>query len=186
MRKDKNNIFLSSTATINSNVNKQGILTIVIKGCLDSTSTSSIWQESIMVLERASSKRVVIDASRIEYCDGSGIGLFVEMCRRQQQAGGEMEISGLRAEFQQLMDLFDPAEFEEPHIAKPEKSKLAEEVGRATFTVWNNIRSQISFLGELVVALVYAVGNPRRVRWKDAFLIAESAGCKRLSYHCSH
>ncbi len=31
-------------------------------------------------------------------------------------------------------------------------------------------------MGELVVALVYAVGHPRRVRWKDAFLIAETAG----------
>jgi phospholipid/cholesterol/gamma-HCH transport system permease protein len=35
-------------------------------------------------------------------------------------------------------------------------------------------------LGELIVALIYAAGNPRRVRWKDAFLIAETAGVNAL------
>jgi phospholipid/cholesterol/gamma-HCH transport system permease protein len=78
------------------------------------------------------------------------------------------------------MDLFDPADFEKSHIAKPIKAKLPEEVGRATFTVWENIHTQISFLGELIVALIYAAGNPRRVRWKDAFLIADTAGVNAL------
>ena len=167
---------IKSTATLSTDVNKQGECTIVIGGRLDSTSTGSIWQEAVKALERASSKRVVVDASRIDYCDGSGIGLLMELHRHQHKAGGELEIKGLRAEFQRLMDMFDPAEFEKTQIEKPQKSKLPEEVGRATFTVWDNIHSQITFLGELVVALVYAVGHPRRVRWKDAFLIAETAG----------
>ncbi len=167
---------IKNTATLSTDVNKQGVCTIVIGGNLDSTSTGSIWQEAVKVLERASTKRVVVDASKIDYCDGSGIGLLMELHLRQQQTGGELEIKGLRTEFQKLMDMFDPAEFEKPQIEKPHKTKLPEEVGRATFTLWDNIRSQIAFLGELVVALVYAVGHPRRVRWKDAFLIAETTG----------
>ncbi len=167
---------IENTATLSTDVNNQGECTIAIGGRLDSTSTGSIWQEAMGILEQASSKRVVVDASGVDYCDGSGIGLLMELHRHQHKAGGELEIKGLRAEFQRLMDMFDPAEFEKTQIEKPQKSKLPEEVGRATFTVWDNIRSQIAFLGELVVALVYAVGHPRRVRWKDAFLIAETAG----------
>jgi phospholipid/cholesterol/gamma-HCH transport system permease protein len=167
---------LVNTATIHTDVNEQGILTIKIDGHLDSTTTGDVWLKATNVLEQTSATRVVVDASKIDYCDGSGVGLLIELYRRQQKTGGELEIKGLRTEFQKLMDLFDPAEFAEPHIAKPSKAKLPEEVGRATFIVWDNIRTQIAFLGELVVALIYAAGNPRRVRWKDAFLIAETAG----------
>jgi len=169
-----------NTVTLNSEVSKDGVLTITISGRLDSTSTGSIWQEAVKVLERASSKRAIVDASGIDYCDGSGIGLLMELQRHQRETGGELEIKGLREESQKLMDLFDPADFEKSHIAKPIKAKLPEEVGRATFTVWENIHTQISFLGELIVALIYAAGNPRRVRWKDAFLIAETAGVNAL------
>jgi phospholipid/cholesterol/gamma-HCH transport system permease protein len=171
---------IESTVTLNTDVNKQGECTIVIKGRLDSTSTSSIWQNAIGALDLASSKIVVVDASGIDYCDGSGIGLLMELHRHQRKAGGELKINGLRAEFQKLMDMFDPAEFEKSQIEKPQKAKLTEEVGRATFTIWDNIRSQIAFLGELIVALVSAVRNPRRVRWKDAFLIAETGGVNAL------
>ncbi len=171
---------IEGPVTLNTEVSKDGVLTITIDGRLDSTSTGSIWQEAVKVLERTSSKRVVVDATRIDYCDGTGLGLLMDLHRHQRRAGGELEIKGLRTESQKLMDLFDPADFEKSHIEKPEKAKLTEEVGRATFTVWQNIHTQISFLGELIVALIYAAGNPRRVRWKDAFLIAETAGVNAL------
>ena len=167
---------IENTVTLKTEVSKDGVLTIVISGRLDSTSTGSIWQNAIEALSLASSKRVVVDASRIDYCDGTGIGLLMDLHRHQREAGGEFEIKDLRAELQKLVDQFDPADFEKSHIEKPEKAKLTEEVGRATFTVWGNIHTQISFLGEIIVALIYAAGNPRRVRWKDAFLIAETAG----------
>jgi len=170
----------ANTTTLSTGTNEQGDVTITIVGRLDSTSTSSIWQKAMDALEAATAKRVVIDTSGVDYCDGTGIGLLVELHLRQRKAGGELEIMGLRTEFQRLMDMFDPAEFEKPQIEKPHKTRLPEEVGRATLTVWDNISSQISFLGELVVTLVHAAWNPRRVRWKDAFLISETGGVNAL------
>ena len=170
----------ANTTTLSTGTNEQGNVTITIVGRLDSASTSSIWQKAMDALEEASSKNVVVDTSGVDYCDGTGIGLLVELHLRQRKAGGELEIIGLRTEFQRLMDMFDPAEFEKTQIEKPYKARLPEEVGRAAFTIWDNIRSQITFLGELIVALVSAVGNPRRVRWKDAFLIAETGGVNAL------
>ncbi len=170
----------ADTTTLSTGANEQGGVTITIVGRLDSTSTSSIWQKAMDALEADSAKSVVIDTSGVDYCDGVGIGLLMELRLRQRKAGGELEIKGLRTEFQKLMDMFDPAEFTKSHIVKPKKTKLPEEVGMATFSIWDNIRSQIAFLGELIVALVYAVGNPRRIRWKDAFLIAETGGVNAL------
>ena len=167
---------VETAAALNTVVDKDGVLTIRIRGRLDSTSTGNIWQEVVNALERESSKRVIVDTSGIEYCDGAGIGLLVEIQRRQKKRGSELEISGLHDEYRKLLDFFDPLEFEESHPEKSRKTSLTEEVGRATFSVWDNIRSQIAFLGELVAALFLAARNPGVVRWKDAFLIAETAG----------
>ncbi len=171
---------VTSKATLSTNISDHGEFTIAIEGRLDSTSTGSIWQEAINALELSSSKNVIVDASKIDYCDGSGVGLLMELRRRQRKTGAELEIKGLREEFQKLIDLFDPAEFELSPIEKPKKTILTEEVGRATVTVWDNVRSQISFLGEIFVAIVYAIAHPHRIRWKDAFLIAETGGVNAL------
>jgi phospholipid/cholesterol/gamma-HCH transport system permease protein len=171
---------VKSTATLSTNVSKDKEYTIAIEGRLDSTSTGSIWQEAINALELSSSKKVIVDASKLDYCDGSGVGLLMELHRRQRKTGAELEIKGLREEFQKLIDLFDPAEFELAPIVKPKKTLLTEEVGRATVTVWDNVRSQVSFLGEIFIAIVYAIGHPHRIRWKDAFLIAETGGVNAL------
>lgn len=164
------------TITLSTKTNKDGILTIVLSGRLDSTSTGDIWQGVVDALERESSKGVILDTSKIDYCDGAGISLLVEIQRRQKKRGSELEVFGLRDEYQKLLDFFDPLEFDESRPEKSKKTNLTEEVGRATFSVWDNIRLQIAFLGELVAALYLAARNPKVVRWKDAFLIAETAG----------
>lgn len=159
---------------------EEGLLTLTIEGRLDSATTGKIWREATAALAEASPKRVVLDASGITYCDGSGVGLLVELRRRQRAAGGEVEIRGLREEFQHLLSLFAPAETEEFQRAKPKPTSLPEEIGRRTLEVWTDIRTLIAFVGELCVALVHAFRNPQQVRWKDAFLVAETAGVNAL------
>ena len=152
----------------------EGLLTLAIEGRLDSKTTGKIWREAVQILERASATRIVVDGSRIDYCDGSGIGLFLELCRRQQRAGNKLEIRGLQDEFQCLLDQFDPSEFQGPQIEKA--AGFLEEIGQTTVMVWEDTRALITFVGELGVALVLALFNPRQVRWKDALLVAETAG----------
>lgn len=166
------------SVSLRADVSGEGLLTLTIEGRLDSKTTGKVWREAVQILERASATRVVVDGSGIDYCDGSGIGLFVELRRRQQQAGSELEIHGLQDEFQHLLDLFDPSEFQGPQIEKA--AGFFEEIGQTTVTVWEDARALITFVGELGVALVLALVHPRQVRWKDAFLIAETAGVNAL------
>jgi len=162
------------SASIRADVSAEGLLTIAIEGRLDSKTTGKIWREAVRILDRASTTRIVVDGSRIDYCDGSGIALFVELCRRQQRAGRELEIRGLQNESQRLLDQFDPNEFQEPQIEKA--AGFLEEIGQTTVRVWEDTRALVTFVGELGVALVLALFNPRQVRWKDALLVAETAG----------
>ena len=168
------------SSSFHTNMIAPSVLGVKIIGRLDSKTTGNIWRETNLELDRTSPKRVIVDASGIEYCDGSGIGYLFGLRQRQEKGGGDLEIRGLQAEFQKLLDLFDLSEFEETQAIKPKSMGFAEKVGRATCQICEHAYALIEFMGEAGVAMVQALLNPRQVRWKDAFLVAETAGVNAL------
>lgn len=170
-----------SSASINAQVNEKGILNLTIDGRLDSNTTGKLWREAVLAVEHTSPKQVIVDASGINYCDGSGIALFVKLREIQEKAGGKFEIRSFASEFQKLLDLFPPSEFKDQKIEEPEPVSVPEEVGRATVGFWEGISAHLTFIGEAVIALVHAVFNLWQIRWKDVFLTAEKMGVNALS-----
>jgi phospholipid/cholesterol/gamma-HCH transport system permease protein len=159
---------------------KQRALTFRIRGRLDTQTTGARWQKACKALERMAPSHLIVDASQLDYCDLSGIGLLVELRRRQQERGGEIEIQGLREEFQQLLALVEPQELATLQQEKAGPSTLPEAVGQTTVNIWEETRALITFVGEMVVALLTALLHPRQIRWQDAFLAAEKAGVNAL------
>jgi phospholipid/cholesterol/gamma-HCH transport system permease protein len=170
----------TSSSSIHTSMIAPDILGVKIIGRLDSMSTGNIWRETNMELDRTSPKRVVVDASEIEYCDGSGIGYLFGLRQRQKKSGGDIEIRGLHEEFQQLLDLFDPSEFEESLDIKPGPISFFEKIGQSTCKICEEAYALVEFVGEAGMAMVMALFNPKQVRWKDAFLVAETAGVNAL------
>jgi phospholipid/cholesterol/gamma-HCH transport system permease protein len=54
------------------------------------------------------------------------------------------------------------------------------EIGEKTIDALNEAIALISFVGELFVATLVAFTHPRKIRWKDAFWVAETAGANAL------
>jgi len=122
-----------------------------------------------------------LDASGIEYCDGSGIALLVKLRNQVRKAGGNFEIRGLRPEFQQLMEAWDPGSLPEVEAEAPAlQLNMAEEIGRLVIQLGRDLYTLVSFAGELSVALVRAALHPRAVRWRDVLHYAEAAGVNGL------
>jgi phospholipid/cholesterol/gamma-HCH transport system permease protein len=157
-----------------------GTPTLILTGSLNSQSTGLIWRQALQALGQAGGGHVVLDASQVSYCDGSGIGLLFALRRQQQAVGGETEIRGLAPEFQQLLDLYDPAQFGRPGEAPTPRIGAIEEIGRKTVGVFTDMGALITFSGELVVALLAALRHPGRVRWRDALMVAEATGVNAL------
>jgi phospholipid/cholesterol/gamma-HCH transport system permease protein len=162
--------------SLKTEIIEEGSLKLIINGRLDSSSTGKIWREALLSIDKSSPKRVIVDASRINYCDGTGIGFLFNLQLKQVKRGGVLEIQGLAEEFQQLFDQFKPADFVQAEIEEPEASNVFVNVGRETIDMFRGMAANISFLGEIMVALFYAMLNPRSVRWKDFLITAELIG----------
>ena len=113
-------------------------VSFVLKGRLDSETTGKVWRQAFKALEGSKVPLKILDATGVEYCDGAGIGLLVELRRR---GGPAVEIRGLAEQFRPLLDLFPPTPAEPP-AAKPKRASMSEETGRATESENRETRSQ--------------------------------------------
>jgi len=168
-----------SAVDFRSEGSRDGTLKLTIGGRLDAETTGTIWRRAVETVQSQNSRDVIVDASGIEYCDGAGIALLVQLREAQNRKGAKFEISGLRPEFTDL--LHDSASnFPTEIKRKSQRESIAEEIGHNTVEVWRDIQALVSFVGELSVGLVHALVHPRSVRWRDALTIAETAGVNAL------
>jgi len=157
-----------------------GPATIALSGRLDAYSVGPLWGGAHEVLRKHPNAPIVVDCSRVEYCDGAGVALLVDLLRAPRPAGAEVSIRGLAERFQKLVDQFDPKALAEAAPKPPPRIALPERVGRASVRFFDDLYHQIAFLGEAASALAYALRTPRAIRWKDALYIAEEAGVNAL------
>jgi phospholipid/cholesterol/gamma-HCH transport system permease protein len=170
----------ASAARLRVGALRDGVLVMAIAGRLDSNTTGRIWRQATERLGAAKARSVVVDATEVDYCDGSGIALFVHLRNLQHKAGGQLEIRGLRPEFQGLLEESDLGDLDQLGSQRRPRTNLAEDVGQAVVGFWEDTRSLIGFVGELVSALGTAAMHPKNVRWRDVVRVAETAGVNAL------
>jgi phospholipid/cholesterol/gamma-HCH transport system permease protein len=162
-----------------SEADRAGNPVLVIQGRLDNQSLATAWKPLTKWAEALDESGLRVDAGGVDYCDGTGVALFLELGRLRRNRG-ELAISGLSENYQRLLDQFDP---DAPiALGRPAALPLAgaEEIGRSVSEFFSDIGQLVSFTGELFVAFVQAVRRPKRVRWGDVILIAETAGVNGL------
>ncbi|MHC4560797.1 MAG: ABC transporter permease [Planctomycetota bacterium] len=157
-------------ASLNCQTLKEGKLRFVISGRLDADSTSKLWPEAVKKISDDKPNTLEIDATEINYCDGAGIGLLLELKRRQEENKGSIQIVGLKPDFEQLMTLFDPGQLSKPERLPSLFRRVPEQVGTALVDLLRELRSQISFTGEVCVKLTNTLFHLGSLRWKDTFL----------------
>jgi phospholipid/cholesterol/gamma-HCH transport system permease protein len=151
-----------------------------LSGRLDAYSIAGVWAGARAALDAAPSKSVRIDASRVEYCDGGGVAMLVDLLRQQRGPEAAVSVVGLKPQFKTLLDQFDPVALRAPPEEHVERLHTVAEIGRAALITGRDIRTQIAFIGETSSALWYAVTHPHRVRWKDVWYTCEQVGVNAL------
>ena len=165
---------------VEDHTSKGGDVTLRFSGRLDTKTTGDLWRQTIHSLEGKTSGRVILEAGEIEYCDGSGLGLLLELRLLGQRKGFAVEIRNLGEEFRSLLDIFEPEKFSKETGFEAEPARVPDTIGKATVQILHDIKEQVIFVGHLCAEMVNAVLHPRHLRWKDIFLLAERAGANAV------
>ncbi len=151
---------------------------IAFTGRLDATTLPALWPAAREALAQAPGGPIVVDAAGVDYCDGAGVALFVDLLRSPR--GATVEIANLKPVHAVLLRQFDPAVFEHDLDPEPPRGRVLEEIGRAAAGTWRDLRAQVEFIGEATAALAYAATHPASVRWRDVWRICERVGVDAL------
>lgn len=162
--------------SVNYQTPKEGELRLILSGKLDTDGAGFIWSEVIKKVFQSNPNALEIDATGIDYCDGAGIGLLLELERKQQENKKSIRIVGLKSEFAQLMKLLDPGQLSKPERQPPLFRRVAETIGKNLIDFLLELQTQVAFTGEVCVKLISTLFRPGNFRWKDTFLIAEKSG----------
>src|SRR5437773_608228 len=149
-----------------------------LSGRLDALSIRGVWDDARRALKEASGRRIVVDAANVDYCDGAGIALIVDILRQRKR--GDVEVMNLKPAFAALLNQFDVEVLDHDLDPEPKRGSSVEEIGEIASGVGHDMFEQVSFVGETMAALAYAVRHPSTVRWKDVWLICEKVGADAL------
>jgi phospholipid/cholesterol/gamma-HCH transport system permease protein len=151
---------------------------LALSGRLDANSIRRVWAEGREAIAAAPGKPVVVDAANVEYCDGAGIALLVDLIA--QRKAGDVQVANLAPAFETLLQQFDVREVERDQDPPPPRRGSIAEVGVIAAGMAQDIREQIVFVGEAAAALGYAIVHPASIRWKDVWRICERVGADAL------
>lgn len=152
-----------------------GEYTLHLRGRLDSGTTGSVWQRALRFADESGSAPLVVDASGLEYCDGSGTTLLMTLRERKRVAGTPFEFRGLREETAQLIELITPAP-PDGRGGDVDAAGFVDQIGRSTLALVGDLRRSVVFLGEVVVTCARALFRPSLIRGRDVIAVAERAG----------
>jgi len=170
----------TETLTYDFQQGKEGRARIVLKGRLDKDTAASIWQQSTERLRQTEPGLLLVQVGDVDYCDAEGIALLVEYKRLQRQSKRQIEIQGLRPQFQQLMAVFEIDRIVLPPLGPGLLTGFVRSLGEEVVRFAHDFHAQVSFTGEVCAKLLKALRRPGSLRLKDMLLMAEKAGANAV------
>jgi phospholipid/cholesterol/gamma-HCH transport system permease protein len=151
---------------------------LALSGRLDADTIPDVWRKALAAVKEAGARPVVVDAAAVDYCDGAGIALIVDLLRQPRTA--PVEVANLNPAYTALLKQFDPHTLDHDLDPEAPRRPAVEEIGVITAGVLRDLRTQIEFLGHTTAALASAIRHPSTIRWRDVAVICERAGVDAL------
>jgi len=167
-----------TTAALAITDSPDGGRVLALSGRLDADTIPVVWRDALRAVKDAGSRRVVVDAAGVDYCDGAGVALLVDLIRQPRDT--PVEVANLKPAFNALLRQFDPHHLDHDFDPEPPRRPAIEEIGRTTSIMLRDMRLQIEFMGQATAALASAIRHPSTIRWRDVGVICEKAGVDAL------
>jgi phospholipid/cholesterol/gamma-HCH transport system permease protein len=120
---------------------------------------------------------VKIDLGEVSYMDSAGVLTLFRLEEKIRQRGGACVYLHLSDRIRGIMGLIDRQELTKSTL-RGDKAPIGivGAMGDAGLKVYTDFKALMTFLGDLVAAVVHLVGHPREVRWGDVLFTMRRTG----------
>lgn len=120
------------------------------------------------------------DMSAITAMDTTGAWLVRRATTRLRRSGRDVELLGLRPEFDHLVRWVSEDNGGGNLAARAEHRRSIDRLGRSSWNASLNALSFLSFIGESTWVLLRLTANPRRIRWQAFFYNLKAGGLEAI------
>ena len=126
-------------------------------------------------------RRLSVDLAGVEYLDSAGALVLIELQNRARALSIPVDLLNVSEKDHGLLSLIDPEVLQRPPL-RPEivQSPILETLGELSRRQFRDFQEIMSFVGDIITALVYCLAHPRVVRWADVMFYMKRAGADGL------
>ena len=132
-------------------------------------------------IRNQSPETITIDFSGISYIDSAAALAIIQIQRNAAEKKINCFLINLNDEAKGIFSvIYGPALDMEPFKAKEFKDNYLIQIGQASLNIANDLVSFVTFVGELLSAIIYTIIHPKSLRVKDMFFYMQRAGVDGL------
>lgn len=160
---------------------REGVTIVKLEGRLALEDMRSLMSELLSIPRAGMSQRISVDLSGVEYLDSAGALALIELQNRGSALSIPVDLLNISEKNHGLLSLIDREVIQRPPL-RPEvvRSSIVENLGELARRQYRDFQEIMSFVGELITALLYCLAHPRLVRWADVMFYMKRAGADGL------
>ncbi len=168
------------TYTIHVRGEKTGEVFLSLSGRIEVGNLHLFLSETEALIDRMTPRKLLVNLSSLEYLDSAGALGLLQMEDRARARSIPFQFENVTEGAKRIMGLVNRKALAVRPLAGEKKSGLIEQIGDGSLKLFNDFVSVITFLGDLLSALVYSFSHPRSVRWEDLLFYLKRSGVEGL------
>lgn len=131
------------------------------------------------LLDDGMAGNVKVDLADLSYMDSAGVLTLFRLEEKIRREGRDCVYLHTPDRIRRIMGLIDRRELTEPSLfGERSPTGVLEAIGDAGVKLYADFKALMTFLGDLMAALVYFTCHPREVRWGDVLFIMRRTGAE--------
>ena len=169
------------TYTINSQGEKGGEVSLSLSGRIKTENLNDFLIETEVLLMEKAPKKLMVNLSKIEYLDSAGALGLLQLEDKAKAKSIPFQFVNVTDEAKRVMGLINLKDLTtKPLLSDKRSSNVIEQAGESGLKIFNDFVSIVTFLGDLITALIYSLIHPRSIRWEDLLFYMKRAGVEGL------
>ncbi len=160
---------------------KNGLVTLSFSGRIDLETMESVDSKLDAFWESSHPTEIAADLSDVKYMDSAGAMLLLQLEEKAKETGISFQFLNEKEKFKGIMNLLDMKALHLPPLISEEEQKgFFELFGEAAQRVYDDFIRVMTFIGELLTAMMVSLRHPLAVRWAAVFFYMKRVGVDGL------
>lgn len=165
--------------TFQTRSEEEDTLVFALSGRVSLDNADRLLADMEAVLGDRSVGSVKVDLAGVSYMDSAGVLALFRMKDKILQEGSDYGYIRVPSRIRGIMEIIGRQALEKTPLRSERKPDgIIEAVGDEGFKVYRDFKALMTFLGDLVTAVVQLIGNPREIRWGDVLFYMRRTGAE--------